>query len=89
MSTRSKGVMTVLRTIPATTPARMVANNWLFWNVSSLFKLSFARAKEVNWEVPMKALGREAVAPLKNPRIWGRYNINHLEIGTKLDTEGR
>lgn len=67
VKTTSKGVVAILRTTPATVPASIVVINLFSWNTSNLFKLSLATAKEVNWEVPMNALGREVVAPLKKP----------------------
>lgn len=63
----SNGVVAILSTTPAIVPAMTVVINLFSWKTSNLFKLSFATAKEVNCEVPMKALGKEAVAPLKNP----------------------
>lgn len=72
VKTTSKGVVAILRTTPATVPASIVAASLCSWNNSNLFKLSLATAKEVNCEVPMKALGREVVAPLKNPRSCDR-----------------
>lgn len=67
VKTTSKGVVAILRTTPATVPASIVDSSLFSWNISNLFKLSFATAKEVNCEVPMKALGREVVAPRKKP----------------------
>lgn len=68
MSTASKGVIARLKTIPAKELASKVVNIGISLKVSTLLIFSLAMAKEVNCDVPIKALGKEAVAPLKNPR---------------------